>query len=47
MPGRGHENNIKIDLNDIGWEDMCWIQLAQDSDKCRVVVCFVMNLPVQ
>jgi hypothetical protein len=27
------ENN-KIDLREIGWEVMDWIDLAQESDKC-------------
>jgi hypothetical protein len=27
------ENNIKMDLKDIGWADMDWIDLSQDRDK--------------
>jgi hypothetical protein len=26
-------DNIKMDLGDIGWEGMDWIDLAQDRDK--------------
>jgi len=26
-------NNIKIDLEEIGWEGVNWIYLAQDRDK--------------
>jgi hypothetical protein len=31
-PGRRLEDNIKLDLQEVGWEDMDWINLAQD--KC-------------
>jgi hypothetical protein len=27
------QDNIKIDLREIGWEGMEWMHLAQDSDK--------------
>jgi hypothetical protein len=27
------EGNIKVDLREIGWDDMEWIHLAQDRDK--------------
>jgi hypothetical protein len=37
-------DNIKIDLREIGWEDMDWIDLAQDRDQWRVLVNTVMNL---
>jgi hypothetical protein len=26
-------DNIKMDLRDIGWDDMDWIDLAKDRDK--------------
>jgi hypothetical protein len=26
-------NNIKMDLREIGWDDMDWIDLAQDRDQ--------------
>jgi hypothetical protein len=30
---RRWENNIKTDLKEMGWEVMCYIALAQDSDR--------------
>jgi hypothetical protein len=39
-------DNIKIDLREIGWSGMDWIDLAQDSDKWRALVNTVMNLRV-
>jgi hypothetical protein len=39
-------NNIKMDLSEIRWNDMDWIDLAQDRDQWRALVDTVMNLPV-
>jgi hypothetical protein len=39
------EDNIKMDLQDVGW-GMDWIELAQDRDRCRALVNAVMNLGV-
>jgi hypothetical protein len=39
-------DNIKIDLREIGWGGMDWIDLAQDRDQCRALVNTVMNLRV-
>jgi hypothetical protein len=39
-------NNIKMDLREIGWNGMEWIDLAQDRDQCRALVDTVMNLRV-
>jgi hypothetical protein len=36
--------NIKMDLRDIGWGGMDWIDLAQDWDQWRALVNTVMNL---
>jgi hypothetical protein len=47
-PGRPRlrwEDNIKIDLQGMGW-DMNWIGLAEDRDRWRAVVNAVMNLRV-
>jgi hypothetical protein len=37
---------IKIDLREIGWDGMDWIDLAQDRDQWRALVNTVMNLRV-
>jgi hypothetical protein len=39
-------DNIKMDLREIGWNDMDWIDLAQNMDQWRALVNTVMNLPV-
>jgi hypothetical protein len=38
--------NIKIDLREIGWYGMDWINLAQDRDQWKALVNMVMNLRV-
>jgi hypothetical protein len=42
----GWLDNIKIDLRELGWNYMDWIDLAQDMDKWRALVDTVMNLRV-
>jgi hypothetical protein len=37
---------IKMDIREVGWEDMNWIDLAQDRDRWRALVNVVMNLRV-
>jgi hypothetical protein len=37
-------DNIKIELREIGWDGMDWIELAQDIDQWRALVNTVMNL---
>jgi hypothetical protein len=39
-------DNIKMDLREIGWDGMDWIDLAQDKDQWRALVNAVMNLRV-
>jgi hypothetical protein len=39
-------DNIKMDLREIGWGDMDWIDLAEDRDQWRALVNTVMNLRV-
>jgi hypothetical protein len=39
-------DSIKMDLREIGWDSMDWIDLAQDRDKRRALVNTVMNLRV-
>jgi hypothetical protein len=36
--------NIKTDLEDIGWKDMDWINLAQNREKLQVVVNMLIYL---
>jgi hypothetical protein len=48
-PGRPRHrwvDNIKMDLTEIGWGCMDWIDLAEDRDKRRVLVNTVLNLRV-
>ena len=41
---RSWEDNIKMELQEVGCECMDWIDLAQDMDRWRAVVNGVMNL---
>jgi hypothetical protein len=43
-PRRRWVYNIKMDLRDIGWDGMDWIDLAQDGGQWRALVIMVMNL---
>jgi hypothetical protein len=45
-PRRRWVNNIKIDLREIGWGGLDWIDLAQDMDQWSALVNTVMNLRV-
>ena len=45
-PRRGWEDNIKMDLQEVGCGDMDWIELAHDRDRRRALVNAVMNLRV-
>jgi hypothetical protein len=40
------EDNIKMDLQEVEWEGVDWIDMAQDRDRWRAVVNAVMNLRV-
>jgi hypothetical protein len=46
-PRRRWEDGIRMDLREIGWRSVDWIQLAQDRDRWRALVNTVMNLRVQ
>jgi hypothetical protein len=45
-PRRRWEDNIRMDLREIGWGGMYWIDLAQDREQWRALVNTVMNLRV-
>jgi hypothetical protein len=45
-PRRRWEDNIKMDLTEIGFGVVDWIHLAQDRDKWWALVNTVMNLRV-
>jgi hypothetical protein len=45
-PRRRREDNIRMDLREIGWGGMDGIDLAQDRDQWRALVNTVINLRV-
>ncbi|KAJ4434112.1 hypothetical protein ANN_16432 [Periplaneta americana] len=45
-PRRRWEDNIKMDLREVGYDDRDWIDLAQDRDQWRAYVRAAMNLRV-
>jgi len=45
-PRRRWEDNIKMDLQEMGCVGMDWIELAQDRDSWRALVNAVMSLRV-
>ena len=45
-PSRRWDDNIKIDLQEVGRGGMDWMKLAQDRDRWRALVNAVMNLRV-
>jgi hypothetical protein len=45
-PRRRWEDNIKINLQELGCGVMGWIALAQDMDRSQAVVNVVMKLQV-
>jgi hypothetical protein len=40
------EDNIKMDLQEVGWDGVAWIDMAQDRDRWQALVNVVMNLRV-
>jgi hypothetical protein len=45
-PRRRWEDNIKMDLREVGWGGVDWIDLAQNRDRWWALVYTVMNLQV-
>jgi hypothetical protein len=45
-PRHRWEDNIKMDLEEVGWGGVDCIELVQDRDRWRAVVNAVMNLRV-
>jgi hypothetical protein len=45
-PRRGWVDNIRMDLGEVGWGDVDWIDLAEDRNRWRALVNSVLNLRV-
>jgi hypothetical protein len=45
-PRRRWVDNIKMDLREVGWGGMDWIELAPDRDQLVAILNTVMNLRV-
>jgi len=45
-PRHRWEDNIKMDLQEVGCGGMDWIELAEDRDRWRALVTAVINLRV-
>jgi hypothetical protein len=45
-PKRRWEDNFRMDLREVGFGCMDWMELAQDRDRRRALVSAVMNLLV-
>jgi hypothetical protein len=45
-PRRKWVDNIKMELGEVGWDDVDWIGLAQDRNRWRALVNSVLNLRV-
>jgi hypothetical protein len=43
-PRHRWDDNIKMDLQKVGWVNIDWIDLAEDRDRWRAVLNAVMNL---
>jgi hypothetical protein len=45
-PRHRWEDNTKMDLQEVGWRDVGWIDPAQDRDMWRALIKAVMSLRV-
>jgi hypothetical protein len=43
-PRHRWEDNIKMDLQEVGWGGMDWIDMAEDRHRWRALLSAVMNL---
>jgi hypothetical protein len=43
-PRRRWVDNIKMDLKEIGWDDVGWIDVAQDRGQWSVLVNMILDL---
>jgi hypothetical protein len=46
IPSRKWEDNIKMDLQEVGYGVMDWIELAQERDRWRAFVNALLNFRV-
>jgi hypothetical protein len=46
-PRRRWVDNIKMDLREIGWDLVEWMDMAQDRDQCRALVNTVLKLRIE
>ena len=45
-PRRIWEDNIKMDLQEVGWDCVAWIDMVQDRGRWRALMNAVINLRV-
>ena len=45
-PRHRWEDNIKVDLKEIGWKGLDWIDLTQDRDRWLAIMNMIKNLCV-
>jgi hypothetical protein len=46
IPRRRWVDNIKMNLREVGWDGVDWLDMAQDRDQWRALVNTVLNLRV-
>jgi hypothetical protein len=45
-PRGGWDDNIVVNLREVGWEGLCWYHVAEDRNQWQAVVNTVMKLRV-